>query len=714
MQTSADLDLDACDREPIRTPGAIQPHGVLIAFERAGLRAVMAAGDVAGRLGIADWRARSLADFLDADAAGRAAAPPPGPASTFLGRREGCAGEAFDVSAHAAGGFVFVEFEPAGEGARTACEALSILEDTGLDFQRAQDVRALSEAAATRFRDVTGFDRVMIYRFLEDESGVVVAESRRADVRSFLNQHFPASDIPRQARELYVRNLVRAIPRVDYEPAPLEPADSGREVAGVDLSDCALRSVSPIHLQYLRNMGVGASASISIVVDGRLWGLVACHHESPRGLGHEARSLCRMLALNFAQQVRAKEESEGYRERLRLSSFSAGLLEVLGRDGPLDSALANHVDELAAMLRADGAAVLRGRECLVGGHAPSEPEAAELARWIVRRGKPAFATDRLSQLHPPAAAYRAAASGVAAVVLSFEEPWAILWFRAEKVETVEWAGNPHKDDAGEAGILTPRASFALWSETVRGRSRAWTVAEVEAAGRLGALVVEARLVKRERELNRRLTETLKDKDVLLEQKEFLIGEVNHRVQNSLQLVSSFLTLQGMQSNDEATRSAMTEANRRVAAVALLHRRLYRGDQLGMVQLARYVEDVVSDAVQALGLGWASEMTLDLAPVAAQTDQAVSFGLILTELLINANKYAYGGAPGPILIRLRAERGGAALTVADRGVGRAGETRRGFGARMLEALVRQLGGELVYEDNGPGLKATLTAPLRVAV
>ncbi|ACK52570.1 multi-sensor signal transduction histidine kinase [Methylocella silvestris BL2] len=703
------INITACDREPIHIPGAIQPHGLLLVADRASLSVNMAAGDIEGRLGAGDWLFRPLSDFIGVALAARAAGAPEGPAGLFLGRIETAGAERLDVSVHATADALFVEFEPASTDPSPAAFVLSELEAATTEFQNTDNIQELCDVAAKKFRALTGFDRVMVYRFLDDESGRVVAESRREDLGSFLHHHFPASDIPRQARALYVRNLVRTIPTIDYQAAPLRPPGPA---AALDMSDCALRSVSPIHLQYLRNMGVCASASVSIVTGGRLWGLIACHNMQPLGLPHDARSVCRALAVALAQQIKAREERETYREQMRLTNLSAGLVEVLAREGPLHEAVSNHLAELARMLRSDGVAILRGSDLIASGEGPKNQEISALARWIASRGKTSFSTDRLAQLYPEAAAYRARASGVAAAVLSFEEPWLILWFRAEKIEIVKWAGNPHKDaQAGAAGELTPRASFEMWSETVLGRARDWSLAEIEAAGRLASAVLEARQNWRVRDLNRRLTDTLKDKDLLLEQKQYLIGEVNHRVQNSLQLVSSFLTLQGMQSQDANLRGSIDEANRRIGAVALLHRRLYRGDQIEIVELSRYFEELVADAIVALGSGWAEHITLDLAPVSASTDQAVVLGLILTELLINANKYAYGGAPGPVALKLGEEHGRLRLVLSDKGAGKGPAARKGFGARMLEALVSQLGGELTYEDNKPGLRVTLSAPLR---
>jgi two-component sensor histidine kinase len=283
----------------------------------------------------------------------------------------------------------------------------------------------------------------------------------------------------------------------------------------------------------------------------------------------------------------------------------------------------------------------------------------------------------------------------------------ILWFRAEKVEEVEWAGNPHKQNPTPGGVLSPRASFDAWREDVHGRSRRWTLPEIEAAGRLRPAVLNVRQNRRIRELNVRLTETLNDKDALLQQKEFLIGEVNHRVQNSLQLVSSFLALQARDA-DDGFKATVEEARRRLNAVALVHRRLYRGDHLELVDAARYLDELVGDAISAMGPEWAEGLSLDLAPISLPTDRAVTVGLILTELMINANKYAYDGAAGPLQIRLIEDRDKLRLVVADHGKGKVG-TRKGFGSRLMDALVGQLGGELTYEDNAPGLRAVLTAP-----
>ncbi|MGQ4273067.1 histidine kinase dimerization/phosphoacceptor domain -containing protein [Terrihabitans sp. B22-R8] len=704
---SDDINLTACDREPIHIPGAIQPHGVLLVVDAESLIISHAAGDSEGRLGVAPATDTSLEGLLDADALAGLRRVVAGEISGFVGQCRSRDGQRLDILAHRSAAHLVVEFEPAAEILVAPAAVLGDLEASISAFARTQSLEQLCAEAAREFRRLTGYDRVMVYRFLEDGAGVVVAEDLRAGMHAFLHHHFPASDIPKQARALYIRNLVRVIPDVGYTPAPLRPAWT--EDAPLDLSDSGLRSVSPVHLLYMKNMGVGASASVSIVKDGELWGLIACHNEAPRGIGYETRAACRTLAGNLARQIKAREETEVYRARIRLRSYEDDIVALLSREGTLQHSLSNHIDEVRRMLDADGVAILRGHDVITSGRCPDRSDLGPLAEFVRGQGEGVFSTHYLPKVHPPADKVRAVASGLLGMVLPVDEPWMVLWFRAERVEVINWAGNPHKDaDLAPGDMLSPRASFAAWSETVHGRSRPWTLAETEAAGRLRAAVSSIWQSRQMRALNERLLGTIREKDLLLQQKQFLIGEVNHRVQNSLQLVSSFLSMQARQSEDPKLQAAIEEARRRLSAVSLVHRRLYRADQFETVDAARYVEDLLGEQVDSMGEDWRGFVTSNLAPVIMSPDRAVSLGLILSELVTNANKYAYGGAAGPLHVALSEDRSSFRLTVSDRGGGRS-SSRVGFGSRMISALVNQLAGELAYENTTPGLEVTLTVP-----
>lgn len=723
--TRTPIDLNLCDREPIHIPGSIQPHGIMLVVKPDGLTVEFAAGELEHRLGITDWHGQTLTALIGDVLNNRVAALIQRDCiAGFIGQLHTKRGETLDVSVHfthaklalslnqpLGTGFIIIELEPAANERLPASLVLDELSAAAAIFERSASLNTLYHRAAGEFRRLTGFDRVMVYRFLENDLGKVVAEDRREGTRSFFNHHFPASDIPRQARELYIRNIIRVIPDITYQAAPLRP--DWVDVEPLDMSDSSLRSVSPVHLQYLSNMKVRASASISIVKDGMLWGLIACHNETPRLLGYSIRAACRSLAGTLARQIKAKEEVEGYRQRIRLRSFEDDMVALLSREGLLDDVLSHHVHELGRMMGSDGIAVLRGRELVTNGVCPGKDDIHRLAEWLQSRPlEPIIVTSHLSAVYPPASAYPQLASGLLAATLSADEPWVLLWFRVEQAETVNWAGNPHKPGSPDAKEqLTPRHSFDAWQEIVRGRASRWTMPEVDAATRLRVALLEVQQNRRMRELNQQLTKLVQDKDVLLQQNEFLIGEVNHRVQNSLQLVSGYLALQARTSVNPELLAALEEARRRISAVSLIHRRLYRGNQIALIDAARYIEELCADTFAFMGQDWGPYMTLNLSPVMVSTDRAVTLGLLLTELLINANKYAYGGAAGPIEIELVEDRTLLRLTVADKGGGKVSYSK-GFGSRIVEGLAAQLGGKLDYEQNNPGLRAVITIPVHV--
>jgi len=671
------------------------------------LKVIGAAGDIEGRL-TENWAGRALIDLVGGDCVAKAARVEED-ATLILGRVEGASGYLNAIAYRSAGRLV-VEMDAAEPEPTLSAPFLFGLDAAVSQFERAPTVESLCRQAAATFRDLTGYGRVMIYQFIDGDAGVVVGESLDDGSSSFLNHHFPATDIPKQARALYVRNKVRVIPDVSYIPAPIRSVRE--DLRGLDLSDSTLRSVSPVHIQYLKNMGVAASASISIVKDGVLWGLVACHHHEPKEITLNVRIACLAIAGSLARQIRSKEEAELYRERLRFRSQEETVLSKLGTDGSLSEFFARSGRELANLLSADGFAAVQGQDLFTYGKCPDNIDIRAIADFIRRPAAlQPFATPSLKTKMPEAEAYADRASGLLAVTMSTEIPTILIWFRAEHLEVLEWAGNPHKGVPVEPGVtLTPRASFEAWSEEVRHKARPWSHGEVEAAGRVVRLMLERRNDLRVRELNRELTTTIAENETLLRQKDFLLKEVNHRVQNSLQLVAAFLRLQGKTSGDDAVRLQLEEADRRLSAVALVHRRLYRDDSVEVVDLSRYLEDLVNEMKTTMDDEWARQFDLELAPVQISTDRAVNVGLVLTELVINAQKHAYEGRPGRLSVILEQHRGMFRLIVMDHGAGKKSGGGSGFGKRMLAAVVDQLKGTIDEQDNKPGLRTVVTAPI----
>ncbi len=700
-------DLAGCDREPIHIPEAIQPHGVLLVLDRAALTVLREAGRLGPVTGRDSWLEQPVDGMLGPDIAQQVRSLADAGGEGFAGRWRGANRLEYDVIVRGGGAALIVEIEQSSQAAHLGVELISRLDAAGASLEKASTVRSVCEAAAEAFRGLTGYDRIMIYRFMDDAAGQVVAEARSPGVESFQNHHFPATDIPRQARALYLRNPVRVIPDAAYQPQPLRPASSGEPL---DMSDCGLRSVSPVHLQYLRNMGVRASASVSIIIDGDLWGLVACHSERPQLLPYELRVAATNLARSLARQIKAKSEAELYRERLRLRLLEDEFVGRLAADRPLALSLANRGRDLADLVDADGVVVVGRDQALRFGVTPPNEAVQALAGWVAEQpGLRPLATEALSRLRPEAASWTAEASGLLGLHLPGDEPLTLLWFRAEIVETIRWAGNPSTAvKSGPVGSLTPRASFEAWSETVRGRSRRWTPSQVESALRLRDALLDFAAVTRLRDLNRTLMASLDERELRLEQQAFLMREVNHRVQNSLTLVSSFLGLQARQADPDVRRELL-EARRRVRAVSMVHSRLYRVDGAAAIDLARYFAELIDDLGSSMGADWSAQLKHELTPICVEASRAVTLGLVLTELIINAQKYAYDGGPGPIRIQLEEDGDALRLIVEDAGRGghKAGD---GFGSIMIGSLVGQLNGSLDYRDARPGLRVVLKAPV----
>ena len=485
-----EVDLDVCAREPIRTPGAIQPHGALLVLDAATLRVRQASANATDFLpGLLD-----PVGGVSADLAARLQAWRDGEQPALVDRVQRADGRVLDVAAHRAGARLLVEFEP-GERTETL-ETLYPAIRSGIERMDAtRDLGALTRTAAAVVRGLTGLDRVMIYRFDPDWNGQVVAEALAGPLPSYLDLRFPASDIPAQARELYRRNRLRLIAASTYEPVPLEPPgdpDTGRET---DLSDVGLRHVSPVHLEYMRNMGTGMSMSVSILVDGRLWGLISCHNREPHRVTAPVRNACDLLAQVLAMRIGSLDRSATAAERIALKDVETELLARMSRGADFADGLADAADVWLALADATGAAAFGDGGLRLAGDTPPEDEVRALADWLHREHPgEVFHTETLGAEAPGAARYADRASGLLAVSLSTLRPRYVLWFRPEVMRTVSWGGDPRKPVGGPMGgapgRLHPRASFDQWKELVRGRAAPWRESQLAAAGDFRRAVID--------------------------------------------------------------------------------------------------------------------------------------------------------------------------------------------------------------------------------
>jgi light-regulated signal transduction histidine kinase (bacteriophytochrome) len=361
------------------------------------------------------------------------------------------------------------------------------------DLQATPSLSEFFRMAAAQVRQFTGFDRVMIYKFLEDGSGKVVAEDKRADLEAYLGLHYPASDIPKQARALYVKSWLRMKSDNDAAPVPIVPSINPLTNAPLDMSYAVLRSMSPIHTEYLRNMGVRATMSISIIQNNQLWGLVACHHYTPRYVNHPARMACEFLAHMLSLQVGSKEALENHEYIKRLTSKHAEMVRAMSDDKDFFNALLKPEADFEHWLDAQGVAFCIGDEVALLGATPPETDVRQIVAWLLEHSdQEVFATNNLAAHYTPANEFPSTAAGLLAARLAKLKPQYVLWFRPEIAQEVHWAGDPTKpvevDEFDKR--LTPRKSFALWIEEVQGKSAPWKDCEVDAARALRRSILE--------------------------------------------------------------------------------------------------------------------------------------------------------------------------------------------------------------------------------
>ncbi|TJZ72078.1 ATP-binding protein [Chitiniphilus eburneus] len=480
-----------CAQEPIRIPGSIQPHGFLLALEEPSLRIRHASSSVADWLGLPPEAllGRTLAELLAPDetiTATLSGLVKEDASVFYLGelalRRGDDAMGRFQLVAHRYADLLIAEFEPAQDGGGPAFSTMYPLVSTFVArLQHADDVERLCQLAAEEVQRIIGFGRALVYRFDRDGHGQVLAEANTDGYPSYLGQHFPASDIPAQARELYLLNRLRVIHDADYRPSPLVPAFDPATGAPLDLSFSMLRSVSPVHLQYMRNMGTLASMSISLVVEGRLWGLISCHHATPHPVPFHVRTACELLGRIVSLQIEAKEAHAEADRRLELRRLIVQMLSAMADRDSVAAGLLAVQDAFLAFGRACGGAVVAAQRCDLIGRTPDAPQVAELADWL--RGRDArevFRSDNVGRDVPELPGLAQRIGGFMAVPISELHAHYLIWFRDEHVRTIDWAGQPAKD-ADADGRLSPRASFASWRETVGGHSLPWDQVEADSA-----------------------------------------------------------------------------------------------------------------------------------------------------------------------------------------------------------------------------------------
>lgn len=700
----AAVDLTNCDREPIHLLGAIQPFGFLVALDSTRWTITRLSGNAGVWLGAgpAELVGRPIEDVFTHESIHLIRGQLQTAVFTSTVARAFSVAllsgaPRFDLAVHMNEDAIVIEAEPCID--ERGVNSGALVRAMIARLQQTPDLRTFYRVAAREMRGLTGFDRVMVYRFDHGGSGEVIAESARGGLESYLGLHYPASDIPRQARILYERNWLRIIPDVSARPVAIEPGLlDGRTI---DLSMSVLRSVSPIHIEYLQNMGVGASMSVSILRDGRLWGLFACHHYGAHNVPFERRTAAELFGQMFSLLMESRERDSEAAYEARARKLHNQLVTVMAAEATRFDSIVSHLDEIADLLSCDGIGIWSGGHATLQGMAPSQDQFARLVEHLVQRDlRDVFATYEIGAEHPPGRDFADRAAGMLVVPLSRPARDFLIFFRKEVARSVNWAGDPSKPVVvGPLGArLTPRKSFELWRETVSGQSAPWQAVDVRIAESLRVSLLEVILrLSDMTEVERRRAQ---------ERQELLIAELNHRVRNILGLIRGVIS----QSRDPSlTIDAFTDVvGGRIQALARAHDQI-TADNWGP---ASFRGLVAAEAGAYLG-GKATRVRLTGPEMLLEPQGFTTLALVIHELMTNSAKYgALSDSTGAIDIetRLDSQRNLLIAWTEHGGPPVMPPSRRGFGSTVIErSIPYDLKGEATIDYAPTGVRARFVVP-----
>ena len=705
--TMSGVDLTNCDREPIHQLGQIQDFGALIACTSDWIIAhVSANADAILQPRKPLHQGERLADHFSSETMNLlrdrlGTVQGDDTVERIFGVDVARSGRMFDIALHLSDGKIVIELErhEAGSTGHHAGMLRPLMER----LNEADDVAGLCQDAAREMKRLLGFDRVMVYRFHADDSGEVIAEAREPHLESFLTLRYPKTDIPQQARRLYLKNLFRIIADVNAAPVPVQPA-TGLDGRPLDLSLSTLRAVSPIHIEYLQNMGVGASLSISIVIKGKLWGLFACHHYAPLYLNYAHRTLAETFSQLFSLKLEMALATSGNRLRAKAQQLHDRLMARLAGGTALAESLAVIEDAIAQIIPHDGLSAYIDGEYRTRGIAPGEAQFKALIPALNTSATSQIVkSEELASIIPAAGEFADAVVGALMIPVSRRpRDYVVLW-RRELKRTVTWAGNPEKPvvSGPHGDRLTPRKSFAAWRESVDGRSAPWTEEEIGIAENLRVTLLEVVL---------RITdEAMQERAKAQERQELLIAELNHRVRNILTLIRGLIG----QSRGEAKNieEFADLVGGRIRALAMAHDNITR-EQWEPASL----HGLIRAEAEAYLTSKIDRVLIEGDDVLVVPEAYTVLALVLHEMMTNSAKYgALCDSRGTLTVTtgldqhrdLRIEwreRGGPPVQAPE---------REGFGTTIIERSIPfELGGAADVRYRLGGVEADFIVPSRL--
>jgi chemotaxis family two-component system sensor kinase Cph1 len=750
-----ELTVSNCEKEAIHIPGLIQPFGLLLCLSESGLRIDQVSSNVEKEIGrsvdsLLGQPLSTLISVRDIDALGSL--------QRFELKKGDGVIEPWSGVVHREGKNWIIELEKRAFDSSSESNYISRVEGIISEVRAAGTFKSLFDASVREVQRLTGYDRVMMYRFDSAWNGEVVAEARSGTgVESYLGHHFPATDIPPQARAVFLSNWIRMIPDVDYVPVPVVPALHPDTKAPLDMSLCFLRSVSPIHRQYLRHMDVRSTLTISLIDGEKLWGLIACHHSVPKLIGPDIRSICRFIGKLVSSQLHPKEQNQDFEYGAELAEANMSLVATMAKEEDLVLGLVNYTPNILALAgtRGIGAAIRIDNEWTLAGRTPSVQQIDELSHWLSERMGPSgtegegevFRTDRLSSLFPEASQYSDIASGLLAIQIPKAARCFVMWFKPEVLKTVTWAGNPRKnvEHMPDGSLkIEPRASFEGWKEVVRCQALPWKAVEIDAALKLKYSIVSIDL---KRQFEKEKTARAKAERVSRE-KEELLATVSHDLKNPLAAIDLMMQLfeHKYEKADLGTISSarlleeVTAAHTKVKSSTKRMRRLIHDlldiakiDESGFVLDLKQqdISELFSEVLNGLR-PFAEEKNIQLnvrlleqaCPAMLDEDRVIQ---VLSNIVGNALKFTPAG--GVITLAVEKCDQETVVAVEDSGVGisadhlphvfdrfwqaqKTSSTGTGLGLAICKGIVEAHGGKIWIESTlGHGTKVSFSLPHR---
>ncbi len=640
------VNLTNCEHEPIHIPGSIQPHGFLLAIEPASHTIVFCSGNTDQYIGqtpsqllgkdletaFGDTVALLFGQYIGQNLILSAA-----PLQMVFNDMH------FLCSIHHNGSVYVLEAEPAEANPKNLTDVYSQTVQFVSYMNNTNTLKELCTLVAKGTREMTGYDRVMVYRFDKEYNGEVFAEDCREDLEPFLGLHYPHTDIPVQARELYMRNLLRIIVDINYKPVPIYTIDETG--THLDLSISVLRSTSPIHVEYLQNMGVGATLTISLVHRGRLWGLIACHHYSPKNITPEIRLAAQLQGQFITSQIDVRQSNEEY-DISRKTNIALEKMNGLNLP-PIDESfkIISVNPELLKLCNAAGVSMLIGGHIYSSGLVPGAQDIRMLAAWLANHSNQTnFFSDKIAHYLPELAALSTTVSGV--IYHSLDNGNCIIWYRPETQTEVHWGGDPNKAIVKDQNGLHPRNSFNLWKQIVKNRSKDWLQPELNAAANYAHTLqkqIGFWMLSQEEEKYRSLTEVLKATNAELENINWISTHDLQEPLRKIQLISSRLFSKEDEHFSQQTLDALHRINNSANRMQTLlidilkyTRIKYSKDAFETVDLNEVIDEILRD-LQEMARELNADITRDVLPKI----DGVPFLLkqLFSNIILNALKYA---------------------------------------------------------------------------